>query len=83
MESTKVVVTDQKVAWEFTDWLDGELCRLCWEAACGIDVYGFDMSFEDFECAMYEKSDVGALRDAVLGAVKDVTGMELVFDYPC
>ena len=77
----KVVCTDQRAAWAFTDWLDSDVCRLCWEVAKSMDDGSLGVpDLDEFEELMYEKSDVGGIRDAIIMGAQDVMDCELVWD---
>lgn len=82
--SHKVVVTNQKAAWAFTDWLDDEIVKLCWNASQSVSNSEHRRpSIDEFRELMYEKADIGGVRDSIIEAMQDVMDCELVFDYPC
>lgn len=79
----KQVVTDQRLAWAFTDWLDDEVCKLCYAAACILESNERPRPDEaEFYELVYERSDVGMMRDAIIQGAEEVMRVKLVFDYP-
>lgn len=79
----QVIVNDQKAAWAFTDWLDDRIIQLCWETSQVMSSAEHrSLSIDEFGTMMYEVSDVGGIRDAIIEATQDVMNCELVFDYP-
>lgn len=79
----KMVITDQRAAWAFTDWLDDEVCKLCYEVAASLasDEHPLPDEAKFYEL-MYERSDVGGLRDAIIRGAEETMRVKLVFDYP-
>jgi len=79
--SRKLVIDEQKLAWNISDAIDDALQDLC-EDAAKLFVDEEHQLPEDFGDAFYDNVDVGGLRDAILLAAQDVMDCELVFDYP-
>ena len=77
--SREVRITSEKLAAIWTDWLDDEVCKLCREIAKALTNEIPDI--EEFSTLMYEHSDVGGIRNALIEGAQDAMDCELVFDY--
>lgn len=80
--SRKVVITDAKEAWAFGDWLDDEITRLCYEVAKYFADNDHPLPDKDeFLEEIYDRANVGGMRDSIIEGAQDVMDCELTYDY--